>query len=227
MKTIKKWQINQNQAIILFILAAVFIDVLITQIAMAVNPQLSVPADASRINKYYLAVMVLVFPVFYLKSDISVNFDALKVKDGKQFGKSMLRALFYSLLVILAMFLYRLYLNSTDPAIAAWPYFGLYLKMNGRWFYPISSILQEFLVKGVSQHNFVKAFEDRNKFVGILANAVFFGILHMNYKLYYMLGAFLMCFLTAFLYEDDKHIYGCALIHFVVGFMPRVLGLFR
>lgn len=48
----------------------------------------------------------------------------------------------------------------------------------------------------------------------------------MNFQLYYLLGAGLLCMLTGYLYERDGNIWGAVLIHLTVGFMPRALGLY-
>ncbi len=49
--------------------------------------------------------------------------------------------------------------------------------------------------------------------------------MNMNYPLYYLIGAGILCIGTGYLYERDRNIWGSSLIHFVIGFMPRALGL--
>ena len=60
----------------------------------------------------------------------------------------------------------------------------------------------------------------------MVLTGLFFAVLHMNYQLYYLLGAGLLCMLTGYLYERDGNIWGAVLIHLTVGFMPRALGLY-
>ena len=86
-------------------------------------------------------------------------------------------------------------------------------------------VAQEFFIKGVMQENFRSLKTPENKHLTIWINGIFFMILHMNYPVYYLICAGLLCIITGYLYERDKNIWGSTLIHFVVGFMPRALGL--
>ncbi len=66
----------------------------------------------------------------------------------------------------------------------------------------------------------------RQAFITAWITSVFF-ILHMQYALYYMTGALLLCLVTGILYEKDRNIWGSILIHFAIGFMPRCLGVLQ
>ena len=57
--------------------------------------------------------------------------------------------------------------------------------------------------------------------------AVFFFSLHMQYPLFYMTGALLLCLVTGVLYEKNRNIWGAVLIHFAIGFLPRCLGVLQ
>jgi membrane protease YdiL (CAAX protease family) len=52
-------------------------------------------------------------------------------------------------------------------------------------------------------------------------------VLHIQYPLYYMVGAFVLCFFTGLLYEKDRNIWGAVMIHFAIGFLPRCFGILQ
>ena len=57
--------------------------------------------------------------------------------------------------------------------------------------------------------------------------ALFFFVLHMGYELPMMFGAAVLCVVTGYLYEKNKSVWGSILIHFVIGFVPKIIGVTR
>ena len=221
----KQGFLTQQTATVLLFLVAIFLNVLTTKVVMMLTPGADVTAEASRITKYFFAVLA-VFLLFALwKTPLRIRWAALKAKSPKALGREMLEAAGISLILILVMVVVRLILNGRDPEAAARPWFGLYLNVHGRWFYPISAVFQELLIKALVQENVRCLSPNGNRHMTAGLTGLFFAILHMNYPLYYLLGAGLLCFGTAYLYEKDRNIWGSVLIHFVIGFMPRALGL--
>jgi Predicted metal-dependent membrane protease len=120
---------------------------------------------------------------------------------------------------------FRLYLNTKSPNYREIPWFGLYLNIHMRWFYPLNVVFQEFFIKAFVQENIgmmVHGFDRHpvanstelrrkrsGKEVAIISciTALFFFILHVQYALYYMTGALLLCLITGLLYERDRNIY--------------------
>ena len=127
--------------------------------------------------------------------------------------------------LIIAMVIIRQVMNESDPEAAARPAFALYLGIHTRWFYPVSSLLQEMYVKCFVQHNIRRSMDTSKPLAALAAAGLFFFLLHTGYPLYYMLGAWALCFFTGILYERTGSIWGSVMIHFVIGFMPRALGL--
>ena len=217
--------LTQQLTVVLLFLSAILMNVLVTKGVMMFTPDSTVTKEASRINKYFfVALGIILIPALW-KTPLTFRLAALKTGDRKAFSREMLEAAGISLVLIAGMVAYRLILNGQDPEAAARPWFGLYLGTHGRWFYPFSAVIQEFLIKAVVQENVHCLVPDGNRHLIAAMTGMFFAILHMNYPLYYLLGAGLLCFGTAYLYERDGNIWGSALIHFVIGFMPRALGL--
>ena len=221
----KKVNLTQAQIIVIASIGAILLEILITKIMLLADPSLDARKNASDINKVFFAFVVAGSVLLVWKTPVTIRWDSLRIGDRKRFGHEMLEAAVVSLVLIAVMFGVRLIMNRMDPDVAERPYFGLYLDRHGRWFYPISAVLQELFIKGLIQENYRSLSDGRNTHYTVAAVGLFFAVLHMNYPLYYLLGAGLLCFGTGYLYERDRNIWGSALIHFVIGFMPRALGL--
>lgn len=162
---------------------------------------------------------------------IFVKFSSLKIErtgfcaTAVEIKRTLIRCGIISLGIIIVFFITRLVMNHFSPVAAARPWFGLYLHIHTRSVYLFIVILQEFLAKGIMQENMKKLMGNDNKFLPILACSFIFTILHIGYPLYYMISAGLMTFVTGYIYEKDHSIWGCVLIHFCLGFLPRAMGL--
>lgn len=221
----KKWPLDMTQTVVLFMISTILLNIMTRQIVQLFVPDLVMPRDASFVNKIFLGVALVEFLFALRKTPLTFHLDALKINKECNFKREMAEAAVISAALIAGMVIYRLIMNGKNPEMTERPVFGLYLTIHGRWFYPISSVLQEFMIKGFVQDNLRSISPNQSRHVTVLINAMFFAILHMNYPLYYMLCAGLLCLFTGYLYERDRNIWGSVLIHFVIGFMPRALGL--
>ncbi|MBQ9008873.1 MAG: CPBP family intramembrane metalloprotease [Clostridia bacterium] len=219
----KKW--DQRQTVTAIALIAILLNILVTKVMLQLNPALDAQNDASLINKIYFVILGVAFVFLLWKGPLKMRWDALKPGSKKEFLREMAQAAGISAALIVLMILCRLILNAKNPEVNARPFFGLYLGIHGRWFYPFSAVLQELVIKGLMQDNFRCLSPDGNRHFTVMVNAIFFACLHMNFPLYYLIGAGILCAGTGYLYERDRNIWGSALIHFVIGFMPRALGL--
>lgn len=217
--------LSQKTAVVFAAFSAILLNILVTKIMILINPSLDAHQDGNMINKVVFAVLGVFFVLLIWKTPMKFELNALKIKDRRRFAREMIGAVIISLILIAGMIVFRLYLNGSDPEAAARPIFGLYLGIHGRWFYPISAVLQELFIKALMQENFRSLSPDGNKHFTVAVNSIFFAAMHMNYPLYYLIGAGLLCIVTGYLYERDRNIWGSSLIHFVIGFMPRALGL--
>ena len=216
---------DKKTAVVFAAFAAILLNIIVTKIVVLVNPSLDAHRDANMINKIVFAVLAVFFVLLIWKTPMKLELSSIKIKDKKAFTREMIEAVVISLILIVGMIVWRLYLNKTDPEAAARPIFGLYLWTHGRWFYPISAVLQELFIKALMQENFRSLSPNGNKHITVAVNGIFFAAMHMNYPLYYLIGAGILCIGTGYLYERDRNIWGSSLIHFVIGFMPRALGL--
>ena len=175
----------------------------------------------TRVMEGYLIVLSLLFAAF---TKFKIHFECFK--PGKANFKKDIKIsgiLTAALLVILVII--RLVMNQLDPEVAARPYFGLYLTKYLRWFYIFSAILQELFVKGIVEDNITASCKKYNKHFTVWMTSLFFFVLHMGYDLPMMFGAAVLCAVTGYVYEKTKSVYGSILLHFVVGFVPTVIGI--
>jgi membrane protease YdiL (CAAX protease family) len=171
-------------------------------------------------------------------SPMKIAKEALRFS-AKKDGKRLLQSTVIALLIVAALLGFRFYMNAKNPAYREIPLFGLYLNVHTRWLYPVSIVFQEFFIKAFTQENIGIALQgigaDGNQYesnraqtvLSSLITAMFFFVLHIQFPLYYMTGAFLLCFFTGLLYERDRNIWGPVMIHFAIGFLPRCFGILQ
>ena len=195
-------------------------------------------------SKILGAILIIEMVLFACLTPMKCNWSALR-PSKEELKRSLPICIVIALLIVAALIAFRLYMNAKNPVFREIPYFGLYLNVHMRWLYPISIVFQEFFIKAFVQDNIGIAvcgygqleFSDAlrkhtnvNKLQVIITawiTAVFFFSLHMQYALYYMTGALLLCFVTGVLYERNRNIWGAVLIHFAIGFLPRCLGILQ
>ena len=227
MKQLKQWKwADAKSALIMMLLGALFLEIVVTKTVILIRPDMDPWRNASEINKIYMGALAILVILFWLKTPLVIRWAALKIPSPRKFAREMLQAACVSLILLLAMIGIRLWMNAHDPDAAARPWFGLYLYIHGRWFYLFSVILQEIMVKAIIQENIRLVNATGNRHVTVILTGLFFAVLHMNFQLYYLIGAGLLCMLTGYLYERDGNIWGSVLIHLTLGFMPRALGLY-
>lgn len=130
-----------------------------------------------------------------------------------------------SLGIAVGIVIVRLVLTCFDPSISGRPWFKPDFLYQTRWLYLLVVIIQEFLSKGLLQEKFKELFGPGHLHLSIWACGISFFMFHFGYPLYFMAGAALLSVVTGYIYEKDRCIWGCVLIHFCLGFLPRAMGL--
>ena len=119
----------------------------------------------------------------------------------------------------------RLILQNFVPEIAARPFFRTYFNVKLRKFYLLTSVIQEFLSKGVLQYGLEKTLPKRNWKTAVLVTAAVFGMLHIHQTPYYIVGAIGLAVVSGFIYHKQGNIWASATLHFFLAFFPRCFGL--
>ena len=219
----KEKKLTPALATLLFLLSAVACQVIVLKLFQAAD--FAITQDnayiLTRVMEGYLIILSLLFAAF---TKFKIHFECFKpTKENLKKDLKISGIMTGILLVILVII--RLVMNQLDPSVASRPYFGLYLTKYLRWFYIFSAILQELFVKGIVEDNITASCKKYNKHFSIWMTSLFFFVLHMGYDLPMMFGAAVLCAVTGYVYEKTKSVYGSILIHFVVGFVPTVVGI--
>ena len=219
----KEKKLTPALATLLFLLTAVACQVVVLKLFKVAD--FAITQDnayiLTRVMEGYLIVLSLLFAGF---TKFKIHFECFKpTKENLKKDLKISGILTAILLVILVIV--RLVMNQLDPSVAARPYFGLYLTKYLRWFYLFSAILQELFVKGIVEDNITASCKKYNKHFSIWMTSLFFFVLHMGYDLPMMFGAAVLCAVTGYVYEKTKSVYGSILLHFVVGFVPTMIGI--
>lgn len=224
--TIKK-RLTPALSTLLFLLIAVACQVVAIKIFPHVVGAPLIEDNAyilTRIMEFYLIILTVIFAIF---TKLKIHYECFK--PGKErLKKDLIFSVIVCVVLIAGLCVVRVVQNFFIPEIAARPWFGgLYLGTYMRWFYPISAVLQELFVKGVVEDNITDSCKKYNKHFTVWMTGLFFFVLHMGYDLPMMFGAGILCVATGYLYEKNKSVWGSILIHFVIGFMPKIIGVTR
>lgn len=84
--------------------------------------------------------------------------------------------------------------------------------------------LQEILAKSVMYYSFELCFGREHPVLIVLMSAVVFGIFHVVYGSRMMLLAMGLTLLTGWMFHRVRCVWGCALAHFALGFLPACFG---
>ncbi len=223
--TIRK-RLSPALATLLFLLVAVACQVVVIKLFPSVVGKPLIEDNAyilTRIMEGYLLVLSILFAIF---TRFKIHFECFTPKK-EMLKKDLIIAGIMCVAMIVILFVIRLVQNFFFPEIAERPWFGLYLGTYMRWFYPISAVLQELFVKGIVEDNITASCKKYNKHFSVWMTALFFFVLHMGYDLPMMFGAAVLCVVTGYLYEHTKSVWGSILIHFIIGFVPKIIGVTR
>ena len=91
--------------------------------------------------------------------------------------------------------------------------------------YPLTTVLQEFLSRGVIHENLRRIFVGKHsEAAAILVSSLLFGALHIHRGFVYMLAATVLLSLFGVLYRRQNSIWGLCIPHFVLGEIIWFLG---
>lgn len=211
---------EETNIIILFMLTCLFFYIIgyrILQMIMGEVPKYV----SSRMMEIISVIHLIIYPKFTCFRLYHTGLVATK----NEIKRTLIRCGLISLGIIIALVIARLVMTQFNSEIATRPWFYPYFDINMRWLYPFVVILQEFLAKGMLQESMKRLMGEKHINQAIWACGILFTIFHLGYPLYYMICAGLLMVVTGYIYEKDHSIWGCCLIHFCIGFLPRAMGL--
>lgn len=217
-----KQQIDELYIVKIFLIILVYIAVDLMILSAEVS--LTGTVNQSLIARTNEAVSAIVAVICSHYWHLNQRYWGLTVPKKQQKSEFLLCAACAAAIIGL-FYLVRLGYGQMNQAVAARPWFGLYLGIHMRFTYLPSAFLQECAAKGVLQHALEKILPKEKWYLAVLLMACIFSIIHTHLGLYYQLGAFAISVITGMIYHKRQNVYTCAVIHFLIGFMPRVVGL--
>ena len=215
---------KHTRTVMMFMLTTLVFQQLILKLYQIKTKMPAGPRNAYITTKILIVVLAIEMVVYVWKTNMKINYkDILITKE--ELKQTLIRAGIISIGMIVVMIMIRIVRGHFNPKVAARPYFKLYLNVRTRWFYPVNAFFQEVFIKAFVQDNVRIMSGKENVHYTVWLTSLFFFVLHMSYPLYYMTIAALFCVATGYFYEKNRNIWGCALLHFVIGFMPRALGI--
>ncbi|MBR1742651.1 MAG: CPBP family intramembrane metalloprotease [Lachnospiraceae bacterium] len=90
--------------------------------------------------------------------------------------------------------------------------------------YLMTAFIQEFLARGVIQ-NCIKVLVKikYQKFFCVLLTSLLFSLMHMPFGFIFMMGAFLLSLILGYIYERQKNLWGCFLLHWTCGYLTMCM----
>lgn len=165
---------------------------------------------------------------------IAITKTSITMKDLGLFAskKQLLRSLLVSGLIATAlvglMFTVKVLLTLTGIQINAGQPFWDWHRVNlSTYTYFLVAPIQEFLARGVMQGTLDRIVSTKTGMLAILLSTVIFGVLHACYGIAMMVFASLLSFGLGFLYNKQKNIWGCSVIHWAIGIAGGFLGFIR
>ena len=171
-----------------------------------------------------IQIMAYIFSIYIIK-DFKINpLNCFKIKRGT--GKTTLILCLGILFVCIAgAIIIRRIMNIFSPEVAARPFFGLYLKYNRRYIYPLIIVIQQCFSKAVMLDTLTKCFNKTAFWKINILSCLFFASLHLGYDIWIMLGTVCLLFVTNIFYHKGKNIYSSIMLHFGCGFVAPMFGI--
>jgi membrane protease YdiL (CAAX protease family) len=167
----------------------------------------------------------------FIASIIYVRMQKLKREeiglDINNVGRVIFKNIGLSTILIIIMVLFKLFVmnSSFNFFDESKPFWNWDVMSWARWIYPITVVVEEFLINGVMQETLDRILEGKNKtFLVVVILAFYFGAMHIHKGLGYMLGASVMCIIVCVAYRKQRTIWGIAVTHYLLGMVAKFLG---
>lgn len=96
--------------------------------------------------------------------------------------------------------------------------------LHGAYVYIFTAFVQEFLARGVMQTCVKSIMRVKyQKASSIILSSLLFSLMHMPFGFYFMLSAFLLSVGLGCIYERQKNIWGCVILHWACGYLAMCL----
>lgn len=96
--------------------------------------------------------------------------------------------------------------------------------LHGAYIYIFTAFIQEFLARGVIQKSVKSLLHVKyQKQLSIFLTSLLFSLMHLPFGFYFMVGAFLLSCALGVIFERQRDIWGCAVLHWGCGYLAMCL----
>jgi membrane protease YdiL (CAAX protease family) len=173
-----------------------------------------------------MELLTLSLAVFALTRTSMTVQDIGVIATPRQLRVTLVRGTAIGAAIIALFAVARLVTDQLMPDVtASIPFFDWHLDEIAQQTYPVVVPFQELLAKGIVLTALLHIFNGTKRMLPlILGSSLLFAAMHVNYGIAMMTGAFALCFATGWLYLKDRNIWGCAIVHFCLGFFVTCFG---
>ena len=199
---------------IVLCLSVCFISTCVWMLLVALWEMLGRPIAEEKMTYGIEIIAVIMMHFILFSTDIRfANFGVNK----KNLKRSIIRGLGISLVLCVLLFIYAYFKEGGIPALDLSEFTFSYM---------LTSILQEFLSRGVFFNCFLRIYTNRHgKLLAIVGSSLMFAVLHMFYGFYFMICALILSILLCIIYLYDDNIWGVSIVHYFVGTIVFVLKM--
>ena len=164
-------------------------------------------------HDYTLMIEVITF-VLFLEIAFCTSFSLREIgliPNISRFRTNLKETLTTGMISCLVIILAKLILSLAGIKIKGYFIGG---SLQGAYIYIFTAFIQEFLARGVIQKSVKSLLHVKyQKQLSIFLTSLLFSLMHLPFGFYFMLGAFLLSLALGAIFERQKDIWGCALLH--------------
>lgn len=174
-------------------------------------------------HDYTLMIEVITF-VLFLEIAFCTSFSLREIgliPNISRFRTNLKETLTTGMISCLVIILAKLILSLAGIKIKGYFIGG---SLQGAYIYIFTAFIQEFLARGVIQKSVKSLLHVKyQKQLSIFLTSLLFSLMHLPFGFYFMLGAFLLSLALGAIFERQKDIWGCALLHWGCGYLAMCL----
>lgn len=174
----------------------------------------------------WLIMLISLVLTVFLSYSTSKKFSFTFLKVGKdRFKHDMKFVVGFCLGATLLMIVVKLVLMYSIPGIFPpnKPFFNYYRFLPSGMtvahsLYFLTSFFQEVLARKVAQETMEEIFVGaKGSIIAVFISSIMFGVLHLHYGFFFMVGCFLYLTVLGFYYRKNRNIWNCVILHLVLG----------
>lgn len=182
------------------------------------------PFEGSLITRFIELGGLLTFLFVIRNTKAPVGMEALRIRGIK---KALITDTAIAAVGLVFIMCLKYVLMRTAPALfpSGAPFWSWGKMTPGRWLYPVTVVVQEFLTRGALQENLLRVFTGkRRQTLAVVVSSLIFSVLHIHKGLVYMICAAVLLGALGSLYCRQRTIWGLCIPHYVLGMTLGFLG---